>query len=126
MENFIIGLHIVRGIMVKCVYTVPRSIEGQKIFHNWPKSYPYCTRNGVHTFGTHRSSYNMGMRRKLWKIFCTSIVRGTVYTHLCTHRSSYNMGIDFGQLSIIFCPKSYPTGNGVYKFGTPFPLTIWV
>ena len=55
--------HIVRGtVCTKCVYTVPRTIEGQKIFHNWPKSYPYCKRNGVYQMCVHRSPYIEGKK----------------------------------------------------------------
>ena len=137
--------------------------------------YFYNTGNGVHTFGTHRSSYNMGMISanygkffvllyygercthiwytpfllqygydfcQLWKIFCTSILRGTVYTHLvhtvpltiwvwflpimqkffvllyygkrCTHIWYTPFLLQYGKLFLYF----YTTGNAVHTFGT--------
>ena len=53
----------------------------------------YSTGNGVHTFGTHRSSYNMGMISANYGKFLSFYTTGNgVYT-FGTHRSSYNMAM---------------------------------
>ena len=111
--------------------------------------YFYTTGNGVHTFGTHRSSYNMGMISanygkffvllyygercthiwytpfllqylydccQLCKIFCTSIIRGTVYTHL-VHTVPLTILVWFLPIMENFL-YFYTTGNGVHTFGT--------
>ena len=111
--------------------------------------YFYNTGNGVHTFGTHRSSYNMGMISanygkffvllyygercthiwytpfllqygydfcQLWKIFCTSILRGTVYTHF-VHTVPLTIWVWFLPIMENFL-YFYTTGNGVHTFGT--------
>ena len=111
--------------------------------------YVYTTGNGVHTFGTHRSSYNMGMIsanygkffvllyygercthilytpfllqygydfRQLWIILCTSIARGTVYTHL-VHTVPLTIWVWLRPIMENFL-YFYNTGNGVHTFGT--------
>ena len=131
------------------VHTVPLTIWVwfRPIMENF--FYFYNTGNGVHTFGTHRSSYNMGMISanygkffvllyygercthiwytpfllqygydfgQLWKIFCTSIIRGTVYTHL-VHTVPLTIWVWFLPIMENFF-YFYNTGNGVHTFGT--------
>ena len=141
---------ITRGtVYTHLVHTVPVTIWVwfRPIMENF--LYFYTTGNGVHTFGTHRSSYNMGMISanygkffvllyygercthilytpfllqygydffQLWKIFCTSILRGTVYTHL-VHTVPLTIWVWFRPIMENFL-YFYTTGNGVHTFGT--------
>ena len=67
--------------------------------------YFYNTGNGVHTFGTHRSSYNMGMiSANYGKFFYYFYNTGNGVHTFGTHRSSYNMGMisaNYGKFFLI-------------------------
>ena len=126
-----------------------------QIMENFLYFYIIRKRNGVHTFGTHRSSYNMGMISANYGKFFV-LLRGTGVHKFGTHRSSYNMGMifhnygnflpsiygercthiwytpfllqygyDFGQLWKIFCP-SIVRGTVYTHLVHTVPLTIWV
>ena len=90
---------------------------------NWPKSYPYCNRNGgtVYThYGTHRSSYNkMGMiSANYGKFFVLLYPYGERCTHIWYTPFLLQYGYDFPK-SIMenFLYTFYSIeGNGVHTF----------
>ena len=68
--------------------------------------YFYTTGNGVHTFGTHRSSYNMNMISANYGKFFLLLYYGTAVHTFGTHRSSYNMGMisaNYGKFFVLLC-----------------------
>ena len=139
----------IRGtVYTHLVHTVPLTIWVwfRPIMENFLSF--YTTGNGVHTFGTHRSCYNIGMFSanygkffvllkyvercthiwytpfllqygydfgQLWKIFCPSKIRGTVYTHL-VHTVPLTIWVWFRPIMENFL-SFYTTGNGVHTFG---------
>ena len=67
--------------------------------------YFYTTGNGVHTFGTHRSSYNMGMISANYGKFFVLLYYGERCTHIWYTPFLLQYGYDFGQIWKIFCPS---------------------